>query len=1046
MGRTAVRVGCASAAMLLALMVSAIRPALAAERTVWRLGAPDGSSREFALSGDHLGWRNRFGGGVRVSVADAGATAAWPWIHPGPADAWAGGALHTYHLHFNLSGQPAPAYRLTVRLVAAQAPIGARYRIDLNGASGEFVLAPGPGDHVLSEQQSARPIALEVPAPGALLRAGENRLSLTVTSGSWVVYDALALDVVDRVPQAALTMPQVMPTGLLLRRGTGVVQPVDVVVPGAATLRPEVRVWADGASLPVGGRGLALGDHVVRVEVPERGKPVALRVRVADSGSTIERRFTLRPVRRWRIYVAAATHFDIGYTDLQANTVKVHSRDVDLAIEFAKRYPTFKWNVEAAWAMDDFLRTRSPERIAEFARLAREGRIGVEALHSHLLTGLLSDEQMVRALYYSHALARRHGFRIRSATLTDVPSHVWSLPTVLRHCGIRYLSMGINQDRGPILHYGGLHLRSPVWWEGPDGSRVLAMFHGGYAQGHRFRGGPDAVREQVLSVVRDHERRRDYPYDAIHMHGAFGDNQGMDEALAETVEEWNREVAYPRLILATNDEFFAHIEQRYGRRLPVVRGCGSSYWEDGAASSARETAMNRVAHGMASTAETLLALQYAAGLRREYPAVRLGEMWNQILLYDEHTWGAWNSISQPEIEFVRQQFAVKAAFAHRGAAEAKALLSEALRGEAVRQGARPVSASGLTLESRHYRVRLDPTTGSVASIIDRGTGSELVEAGAPHGFGQVVYASGSNSRAIHPDLSQPPPPFVFTAPRCTGVTASPEGLTAHLDHPVLGRGALRVSLPSEERRVDISVEFDKQLTYAKESVYVAFPFAGAAPTITYAIGNGAVQAGRDWLPGACLDWFAVQDWVRLRRQDGLDVVWSSPDAPLIQLQGIQTGQWLRALPITNGRLYSYVLNNYWHTNYLAGQGGRFQFRYALTTGSRIDDAAAQRFGQSVCAPDLTRAERLVRVAPDNVVLIGAKWAEDGDGLIVRLRELNGRRSAARIRLQPGMPVPDAAFECTGVEEIIRPARVRGREVTAPVAARGLATVRIRFRK
>ena len=64
--------------------------------------------------------------------------------------------------------------------------------------------------------------------------------------------------------------------------------------------------------------------------------------------------------------------------------------------------------------------------------------------------------------------------------MTDVPSHTWIVPTVLKHAGVDFLHLGCNSASGspdvPLL----------FWWEGPDGSRVLTMYEAsGYGSGLR---------------------------------------------------------------------------------------------------------------------------------------------------------------------------------------------------------------------------------------------------------------------------------------------------------------------------------------------------------------------------------------------------------------------------------------------------------------------------------------------------------------------------------------------------------------------------------
>src|SRR4029077_7803973 len=44
-----------------------------------------------------------------------------------------------------------------------------------------------------------------------------------------------------------------------------------------------------------------------------------------------------------------------------------------------------------------------------------------------------------------------------------------------------------------------------------------------------------------------------------------------------------------------------------------------------------------------------------------YPATELRSAWKDVLFYDEHTWGAHNSITQPERRFVTDQWDFKQA-------------------------------------------------------------------------------------------------------------------------------------------------------------------------------------------------------------------------------------------------------------------------------------------------------------------------------------------------------------------------------------------------
>ena len=101
-------------------------------------------------------------------------------------------------------------------------------------------------------------------------------------------------------------------------------------------------------------------------------------------------------------------------------------------------------------------------------------------------------------------------------------------------------------------------------------------------------------------------------------------------------------------------------EDRYGEQIPEVRGDFTPYWEDGAASSARETAMTRNGRRNDWCKPRRCG---PCWLRHKYPADEFYAAWRDVLLYNEHTWGAHCSISQPDSPFTLSQWKIKQAFA-----------------------------------------------------------------------------------------------------------------------------------------------------------------------------------------------------------------------------------------------------------------------------------------------------------------------------------------------------------------------------------------------
>jgi len=660
--------------------------AAAAERgrVLFEIGKPDNDTADLALGpGGYAKWGSREDP-VFVVGADE-PRERWPYVQPGPADAWAGSKQHTCTVLFGLDKAPREgACRLVVDLVDTHDRSPSKLEITLNGRKLTTHQTPpgGPDDSVFGDPGKGREHRCEVEHLADALAPGTNELSIRTLSGSWVLYDAVALmgpAGVQSAPVEEATLvygvqcPSVLEAPALLageqERQTQTVRMKvrHVGPPAAATL-------SAGGAKPLEVE-LKPGVQTLSLPVPAVEEETPLSVELRVGGKAIaSRRVVVEPVRRWTVYLLPHSHVDIGYTQLQSKVEADHWRFYEQAIEAARRtadYPPgcqFKWNVEVLWATDGYLRQASPEKQQEFIDAVRKGWIGLDALYGNELTALCRPEELVRLVDYAQRLSERCGVAIDSAMITDVPGYTWGLTTVLGEAGVKYLSMGPNSS----ARIGLTHTvwdEKPFWWISPCRKHKVLCWvpRGGYYR--TFRG------EKELLGHLKWLKQQGYPYDLVQLRYCLGDNAGPGVELADTVKAWNAKYAYPKLVIGTTHELFAEFERRYGDGLPEFYGDFTPYWEDGAASSARETAINRASAERLAQAEAIYAMSHPKGF--PYPHERFYAAWRNVLLYDEHTWGAHNSISQPDSEFAKSQWAVKQAFALDGARQSRELMAAA---------------------------------------------------------------------------------------------------------------------------------------------------------------------------------------------------------------------------------------------------------------------------------------------------------------------------------------------------------------------------------
>ncbi len=486
-----------------------------------------------------------------------------------------------------------------------------------------------------------------------------------------------------RSQPATLTL-EIVPTVFLVKAGDALDRLVDVMVdnPGLeaeATLSAVVAGRAVVLDPASGKLRVKPGKNAFRIRVPEVNAPApahfALFVTPAGVGAktvTLSRNITLRPQRRWMVYLFHHSHNDIGYTQLQSRVGRNHIEYLDSVIDYCHAtdaYPDdakFRWNIEVSWALEYYKLLRPEAKFRELIDLIRAGRVELSGIQFNISDGY-SHEELIRAVEQPRELARRYGIELRSAMNDDVTGWSWALPQIFSQNGVRYFATGINETRSRAP------LRRPCawWWESADGSRVLE-----WEGEHYLFGNTDLLLHELAAKsapkVGDYlaklEARGDYPQDIIAFNiGAWTtDNCPPGRDLSDRVKDWNETYAFPRLRLATLHEFFENMETRYGASLPVHKLGWPDYWTDGVASTAFETGLNRRTHNDLITAEKLsvLAAKLDPDKGFRYPAEEIRQTYDLSMLYDEHTWGAWSSIDEPWTAFSRGQWALKSSFAY----------------------------------------------------------------------------------------------------------------------------------------------------------------------------------------------------------------------------------------------------------------------------------------------------------------------------------------------------------------------------------------------
>jgi alpha-mannosidase len=651
-------------------------PAYSQPRTLWQIGKFDQSSEEFGMS---------FGFGSLSSVqadpvyrvGQSDWKKDWSGFQPGSANGLAGAREHPFTVIFTLSGPLRGLYKLKLALLPYM-PRRPDLRVEINGKRGLFYLRPH-----LSYDLGNFPVAfipqysfeqLEVELPTSYLVEGENKLVITCVDNpavpdssygtvgigiSGIFYDALSLSQDTAASfSPAHVRASVTPTVFYKQTAGGVSETLDTIVRfNRRILTGRVKLDLNGqhysADLPA---RADFGERLVEFEVHEWSGVARAQLQV-EAGGTRTFQFTLEPARKWTVFVVPHTHLDIGYTDYQGKVAEVQPRVLNQASEFLRQNPPFRFSMDASWNLEQLLATRSEQKQDAILELIRQDKLGLPAQYCNLLTGYASLETLYRSLYFSKSLARRYQVPFEYVNITDVPSYTGSYPSVLASAGVKYFVAAGNNWRAPFLLYGKWNEKSPFWWQGPDGKKVLFWYSRHYMQVQSLFGLPPvlpAVRDS-LPVFLQAYARPDYKPDAVLIYGTQVENTDLVPGTASFVQAWDREYAFPRLQYATFADFFKYIDQRYGKDLPTVRGDGGPYWEDGIGGDAYYVAEDRANQSRALSADVLSSLTHTLDPDLRPPRELVTDLWRNIIFFAEHTWASWNSITQPDhAETVRQ--------------------------------------------------------------------------------------------------------------------------------------------------------------------------------------------------------------------------------------------------------------------------------------------------------------------------------------------------------------------------------------------------------
>lgn len=559
-----------------------------------------------------------------------------------------------------------------------------------------------------------------------------------------------------------------------------------------------------------------------------------------------------------------------------------------------------------------------------------------------------------------------------------------------------------------------------------------------------------------------------YPYDIFAMSWAMADNTPIDADLPDAVKSWNEDYAFPHLIIASATDIMRTFEEKYGNQLPVLKGDFTEYWTDGLGTAAKQTGMNRNSKERLIQTETLWTMLHPgeAAPRSDFDEawrnVIMGteHTWcymdpskqpitNDILKVkfgffqqaedrskslltstlssatdsSSSIVGVFNTLSWVRSGLVSVSAGQCKLFNSICDEKGKTLLSQRLlTGELVftasdipaleskkyflkKKKVKAVGqlAKGNTLDNGIVRITIDPQTGDISSLTNGDY--EFVDHQATCALNSFRYLHGDDS----PDKASGTQNVKVSIKENGPLVAS---LLVASDAEGCNSLSREITIIAGQPQIEIKNIVDKQAILKKEGIHFGFAFNIPEPITRVDIPWGIMELEKDQLSAANRNWIAFQRWLDISNNER-GITWCSLDAPVFEtgdltanILGAATNspKWILKIH-PSATIYSWALNNHWHTNFPFSQEGKIQFRYRiLPHNTKYNAASANRFGLEQAQPliaaslktDFKEKPLFDIKGSTDVVASLFKTNNDGKALRLRLRSVSAKDELVKL--------------------------------------------------
>lgn len=331
-------------------------------------------------------------------------------------------------------------------------------------------------------------------------------------------------------------------------------------------------------------------------------------------------------IKALRVHIVGHAHIDMNWLWTWEDTVAVIRRDLKSVLKLMREFPELTFSHSQAATYEVF-RKVEPQLFKELVQRIKEGRWEATSLawvenDVNMTSGEAHIRQMLEGRNYTQEIL---GYTPNTYFAPDTFGHAGNLPQLIAGCGgKRYFHHRAN----PGSNTGGENrsvtgepsrIWPAYWWEGQDGSRVLAYSTFVY-------NGDIHARDLVAAA----ERALDANHPCgLHFHGIGDHGGGPARFNLQLLRIMQKNPLLPTAFHSRHDAFTDEIINS-GAKLPVKVGESETTYEGCYTSHADTKYYNRTGENMLQTADTL------AALIGQDQNKKLSEAWRHILFHQFH--------------------------------------------------------------------------------------------------------------------------------------------------------------------------------------------------------------------------------------------------------------------------------------------------------------------------------------------------------------------------------------------------------------------------